>query len=94
MASHVQESGHVSCDQWTLSPALSERNMSIEKDLVPLQLGRIMVFECMVRRAKALCHATMALRTDHTWGKSLAQQTEQGPDPGRRRLQMFYELGA
>jgi hypothetical protein len=31
--------------------------------------------ECLVRRAKALCCATMALRTDHTWEKSSAQQT-------------------
>jgi hypothetical protein len=42
----------------------------------------------------ALCHTTMELITDHTWKKILAQQTEQGPDPGRRRLRMFYELGA
>jgi hypothetical protein len=35
----------------------------------------------------------MALRTDHTWEKSLAQQTEQGPDMGRRRIRMLYELG-
>jgi hypothetical protein len=35
----------------------------------------------------------MALRIDHTWEKSLAKQTEQGPDPGHRRLQMLYELG-
>jgi hypothetical protein len=36
----------------------------------------------------------MALRTDHTWEKSLAQQTEQGPDPGWLRFRMLYELGA
>jgi hypothetical protein len=36
----------------------------------------------------------MALRTDHTWEKSLAQQTEKGPDPGCQRLQMLYELSA
>jgi hypothetical protein len=36
-ASHVQESGHVPCDQWTLSPTWFERNLSIQKDSVPLQ---------------------------------------------------------
>jgi hypothetical protein len=36
----------------------------------------------------------MALRTDHTWEKSLAQQIEQGLDPSRQRLQMLYELDA
>jgi hypothetical protein len=84
----------MSCDQWTLSPAWSERNLSIQKDSVPLQLGWIKVFECLVRRAKALCSATMALRTDHTREKSLAQQTEQGPGPSHQRLWMLYELGA
>jgi hypothetical protein len=29
---------------------------------------------------------TMALRTDHTWEKSLAQQIEQGPDPDDKGL--------
>jgi hypothetical protein len=43
--------------------------------------------------AKALCHVTMALRTDDTWDKSLAQQTEQGPTLSHQRLQMLYELG-
>jgi hypothetical protein len=38
-----------------------------------LQLGDIKIFECLVRRAKALCHAAMALKTDHTWEKALAQ---------------------
>jgi hypothetical protein len=36
----------------------------------------------------------MALSTDHTWEISLAQQTERGPNPGRRMLQMLYELSA
>jgi hypothetical protein len=36
MASHVQESGQVSHDQQTLSPAWSERNPTIQKDSVPL----------------------------------------------------------
>jgi hypothetical protein len=92
--SHVQVLGHVSHDRWTLSPAWSERIKSIQKISVPLKVGRIMVFECLVRRAKALFHATMALRTDHTWEKSLAQQTEQGTDIGLWRLRMLYELGA
>jgi hypothetical protein len=52
------------------------RDLSIQKDMVPLQLGWIKVFECLVRRAKALCCATMALRTNHTWEKSYAQQTK------------------
>jgi hypothetical protein len=34
----------------------------------------------------------MELRFDHTWEKSLAQQTEQGPDLGHQKLQMLYEL--
>jgi hypothetical protein len=34
-ASYVQESGHVQCDKWTLSPTRSERNSSIQKDSVP-----------------------------------------------------------
>jgi hypothetical protein len=92
MASHVQVSGHVLRDRWTLSLAWSERNLSIQKDSVPFQLGRIKVFECLVRRVKALCRATMTLWADHSWEKSLAQQTEQDPDPGHRRLQMLYEL--
>jgi hypothetical protein len=66
-ASHVQVSGHVPRDRWTLSPAWHERNSSIQKDSVPLQLGWIKVFECLVRWAKALCRVTMALRTNHTW---------------------------
>jgi hypothetical protein len=93
MDSHAQASSHVPRDQWTLRPAWSERNPSIQKDSVPMQLGRIKVFECLVRRAKALLCVTMALRTDHTWQKSLAQQTEQGPDLNRQRLLMLYELG-
>jgi hypothetical protein len=36
----------------------------------------------------------MALRTDHTWEKSSTQQTKWGPNPGRQRLWMLYELGA
>jgi hypothetical protein len=36
----------------------------------------------------------MALRIDHTWEKSLAQQIEQGPDLSRQRLRMLYELSA
>jgi hypothetical protein len=94
MASHVQVSGHVPRDRRTLSLARSERNLSIQKDSVPLQLEQIMVFKCLVKRAKALCRATMTLRIDCMWEKSLAQQIEQGPDPGRRRLRMLYELGA
>jgi hypothetical protein len=56
------------CATWwmTLSPAWSERNPSIQKNLVPLQLGWINIFECLVRRAKDLWRVTMALRTDHT----------------------------
>jgi hypothetical protein len=42
----------------------------------------------------ALCNMTMALRTDHTWEKSLAQQTKKGPDLGCQRLRMLYKLGA
>jgi hypothetical protein len=69
-ALHVQESGHVLCDQQTLSPTWSERNLSIQKDSVPLQLGSINVFECLVRWAKSLYHVAMALRTSHTWKNS------------------------
>jgi hypothetical protein len=59
-----------------------------------MQLGRIKDFECLVKRAKVLCCTVMALRTDHTWEKSLAQQSEQSPDPCHQRLQMLYELDA
>jgi hypothetical protein len=55
---------------------------------------QIKVFECLVRQAKALCRATMALRIDHTMEKSLAQQTEQGPNLGHQKLRILYELGA
>jgi hypothetical protein len=57
-----------------------------------MQLGWIKVFECLIRRANALCHVTMVLRTDHIWEKILAQQTEQGLDPGRQRPRMLYKL--
>jgi hypothetical protein len=92
--SHVQVSVLVPRNQQTLSPTWSERNLCIQKDSVPLQLKQIKVFECLVRRASALCHTTMALRTNHTLEKSLAQQIEQGPDPGHQRLWMLYELDA
>jgi hypothetical protein len=59
-----------------------------------MQLRRIKIFESLVRRGKALCRAAMALRTDHTSEKPLAQQTKQSPDPGRQRLRMLYELSA
>jgi hypothetical protein len=59
-----------------------------------MQLRWIKIIECLVKRAKALCRAIMALRADHTWEKFLAQQIEQGPDPGRRRIRMLYKLGA
>jgi hypothetical protein len=58
-----------------------------------LQLRRTMVFECLIRLANALCRAIMTLRTDHIWEKPLAQQTEKGPNSGRQKLQMLYELG-
>jgi hypothetical protein len=93
-ASQVQVSAYVLRDQWTLSPAWSKRSPSIQKDSVPLQLGRINVFKCLVRRAKPLCCTTMALRTDHIWEKLLAQQTEQSPDLSCQRFRMLYELGA
>jgi hypothetical protein len=67
-------------------------NPSIRRDSVPMQLRWIKIFECLVRRAKGLCHVTMALRTNHTWEKSLVHQTEQGLDLDRRRLRMLYEL--
>jgi hypothetical protein len=76
----------------TLSPTWSERNPSIQKNSVPLQLRQIKVFECLVRQTKALWRVTMALKPDHTWEKSSTQQTEWGPDPGRQRLWMLYEL--
>jgi hypothetical protein len=84
------------CVAWPmiLSPAWSERTQSIQKDSEPSQLGWIKVIECLVRRAKTLCRATMALRTDHTWEKSSAQQTEWGPNLGHQKLRMLYELGA
>jgi hypothetical protein len=94
MALHFQVSGHVPRDRQTLSLASSQRNSSIQNDLVPLQLGWIKVFESLVRRAKALCRTTIALRTDHTWENSLFQQIEQGPNLGRRKLRMLYELNA
>jgi hypothetical protein len=59
-----------------------------------MQLKWIMVFEYLVSRAKDLWRATMTLRTDHTWEKSLAQQTEPGLDLGRQRYRMLYELSA
>jgi hypothetical protein len=65
-ASHVQVVWPCAAWPTTLSLAWSERNLSIQKDSVPLQHGQIKVFECLVRRAKALSHATMTLRTDHT----------------------------
>jgi hypothetical protein len=46
------------------------------------------------QRAKSLCRATLVLRPDHTREKSLAQQTEQGPDLACRMLRMLYELSA
>jgi hypothetical protein len=46
----------------------------------------------MVRQAKALRRVTMAPRPNHTREKSLAQQTEQGPDLDYQRLGMLYEL--
>jgi hypothetical protein len=57
-----------------------------------MQLRWIKIFECLVSRAHALCHAATTLRTDHIWDKPLAQQTEQGPDPSHQRPQMLYEL--
>jgi hypothetical protein len=53
---------------------------------MPLQLRWIKVFECLVRRAKALHHATMALKPGHTREKYLAPQTEQGLDLDSQRL--------
>jgi hypothetical protein len=32
-----------------------------------MQLKRIKIFECLVRRAQAQCRAAMTLGTDHTW---------------------------
>jgi hypothetical protein len=58
-----------------------------------MQLGRMNAFDCLVRQAQALCHVAMTLRTDHTWEKPLARQTEQGFDPSRQRPQMLYDLG-
>jgi hypothetical protein len=46
----------------------------------------------MVRQAKALHRVTMAPRPDHTKEKSIAQQTEQGPNLDYQRLGMLYEL--
>jgi hypothetical protein len=57
-----------------------------------MQLDRIKVFECLVKRARVLCHAAMTLRTGHAWEKPLAQQTEQGFDLSRQRPRMRYEL--
>jgi hypothetical protein len=84
------------CATWwmILSPAWSERTLSIQKGSVPLQLRLIKVFECPVKQAKALCRATMVLRTDHTWEKSSAQQTDWGPNLGHQRLRILYELYA
>jgi transcription initiation factor IIE alpha subunit len=40
-----------------------------------------------------MCRATiMELKTEHAQEKSLAQQTEQGPNLVRRMLSMLYEL--
>jgi hypothetical protein len=63
-------------------------------DSVPLQLRWIKVFEYLVRRAKALCRTTMTLKLIRPGKKPLAQQIEQGPDLGHRRLRMLYEPGA
>jgi hypothetical protein len=93
-ASHAQVVRPCAAWQTTLSPTWFERNLSIQKNSVPLYLRWIKVFECLFRRAKVLCRASMALRTDHTWEKSSAQQTEWGPDSGRQRLRMLYELDA
>jgi hypothetical protein len=76
-----------------LAQAQSETNPSIWRDLVPLQLRWIKVFECLVRRAQALCHVTTTLRTYHTWKKPLARQTEQGFDLSHQKSRMLYELG-
>jgi hypothetical protein len=67
MASHAQVVRPRATRPTTLSLAWSDRNPSIQKDSVSLHLRQIKVFKCLVRRAKALCHATMALRSDHTW---------------------------
>jgi hypothetical protein len=58
-------------DQRTLSLAWSERNLSIQNGSVPLQLGWIKIFECLVRRDKGLCCASMVLRLHHTQKKIL-----------------------
>jgi hypothetical protein len=58
-----------------------------------MQLSQIKIFECLVRRDQTLCHAATTLRIDHIWEKTLAQQTEQGPDLSHQRPQMLYELG-
>jgi hypothetical protein len=76
----------------TLSPSWFKRNLSIQKDSIPMLHRWIKVFECLVRRAKALWRPTMALRTDHTWEKCFAQQTEWGPNSGLQRPRMLYEL--
>jgi hypothetical protein len=39
------------------------------------------------------CHVAMALRTGHTYGKPLAQQTDQGSYPSCQKPRMHYELG-
>jgi hypothetical protein len=48
-----------------------------------MQLRWIKVFKCLVRRAQALRHVDMTLRTDHAWENPLAQQTKEGFDPSR-----------
>jgi hypothetical protein len=58
-----------------------------------MQLERIKVLKCLVRRAQALCHVATTLRTNHAWEKPLARQTEQGFDTSHQRPLMFYELG-
>jgi hypothetical protein len=57
-----------------------------------MQLRWIKIFECLVRRVQALCHAAMTLRTDHIWENPLARQTEQGFDLNHQRPRILYEL--
>jgi hypothetical protein len=54
-ASHAQVVRPCAAWPMTLSLGWSERNSSIQKDSIPLQLRRINVFECLITRAKALC---------------------------------------
>jgi hypothetical protein len=89
MASHARLVKPWVADQRALGLASSETNMSIRKEMVPMQLRRIKVFECLARWPLVLCHVALPARTDHIWEKPLARQTEQGLNPSPKKPRML-----